>query len=151
MAKKLLFVLITSLVVSCSKDNERIQLTVSYFELNECFSTMTLNGDEVVITDQNSYQEFQDSIRRYFYDYCDTVSLPEINFEESIFLGVYTQTSGCSAQYLRSVYYSEESNYYDYEISVIQEGLCEMLITSFNCAIVPKQSESEVVNFKVSY
>jgi len=151
MTKGLILVLITLLIISCAKNDERVQLTASYFELNECFSTMSLRGAEVVITDQNSYQEFQDSIQRHFYDYCDTVSLPEINFEESMFLGVYTQTSGCSTQYLRSVYYSEENNTYDYEVSVIQEGLCEMLITSFNCAIIPKQSDSEVVNFKVSY
>jgi hypothetical protein len=112
---------------------------------------MSLSGAELVITNQQSYQKFQDSIRRHFFAYCDTVFLPEINFEKSMFIGKYTQTGGCIVEYSRLVYYNSNTNSYDYEITVTKEGLCEMLITSFNCAIVPKQSESTNVNFSVSY
>lgn len=135
---------------SCSKDDERILLETQEFEMDECFSALSLSGAEVVITDEQSYIEFQDSIRRHFNSSCDTVHLPKINFNESLFLGKFTQTSGCSAEYNRLVYYNDKNSQYEYEILVSQFGDCAMLISSFNCVIVPKQSESEEVTFKVT-
>ncbi len=152
MKRIILFVLLITFFTACNKDDDkRTPLTSTFFELDDCFSTMSLNGAEVVITDEQSYQEFQDTIRRHFFEYCDTVSLPDIDFTKSIFMGKYTQTGGCSVEYNRAVYYNVNSNSYDYEITVTQVGTCEMLIVSFNCAIVPKQSDSENVSFSVSH
>jgi hypothetical protein len=149
--KQAFIILLSVLLFSCSKEDTRTLLASEHFELDECFSTLTLNGSEVVISDEESYLEFQDSIKRHFYTYCDTTFLPEINFEEFFFMGKYTSTSGCDAEYSRLVYYNEDSGNYEYEIQVSSEGLCEMLISSFNCAIVPKQSGNEEVNFNVLY
>lgn len=151
MMKQALIILISILLLSCDKEDTRTLLASEHFELDECFSTLSLNGSEVVISDAESYLEFQDSIRRHINAYCDTIFLPEINFDESFFLGKYTATSGCDARYSRLVYYNEDSGNYEYEIQVTSEGLCEMLISSFNCAIVPKQSGNEEVIFRVTY
>jgi len=145
-----LIIIIAMIFISCKKEDDRNLLIVEEFELGECFSTLSLNNFEVVITDEQSYFEFQDSIRRHFNPSCDTIYLPEINFNESLFLGKFTQTSGCNAEYNRSVYYNENTTEYEYEILVTSIGDCEMLISSFNCVVVPKQSNSEKVTFKVT-
>lgn len=134
------------LLAACSKETEKIKLDVVFFELNsECFSTLKLQQAEIVITSAVDYQLFQDTIKRYFFPYCDTTNLPIIDFELDFFAGKFTQTSGCSATFNRNVFFQPDNASYDYDIEMIGEGTCEMLISSFNCAIIPRQSAKEVV------
>lgn len=134
------------LLVGCSKESEKIKLDAVFFELNsDCFSSIKLQQAEVIITSTADYQTFQDTIKRYFFPYCDTTNLPAIDFNHAFFAGKFTQTSGCSATFNRNVFFQPDNAIYDYDIEMIGEGTCEMLISSFNCAIIPKQSDKEVV------
>jgi hypothetical protein len=132
--------------VGCSKESERIKLDAVFFELNsECFSTLKLQRAEIVITSAADYQTFQDTIKRYFFPYCDTTNLPAIDFEQDFFAGKFTQTSGCSATFNRGVFFQPDNASYEYAIEMTGEGTCEMLLGSFNCAIIPRQSDKEIV------
>jgi hypothetical protein len=134
------------LLASCSKESEKIKLDAVFFELNsDCFSTIKLQQADVIITNTADYQIFQDTIKRYFFPYCDTTHLPTIDFDVAFFAGKFTQTSGCSATFNRKVFFQPDNASYDYDIEMIGEGTCEMLISSFNCAIIPKQSDKEVI------
>lgn len=147
-----LFLVIGLALVSCKKDEEKQLLDASFFELNTaCFSTIKLQNAEVVITNAEDYQTFQDTIKRYFFPFCDTTYLPEINFDEAFFTGVYTQTSACEVSYEQKIYYLPESNAYEYNIQVIGQGTCEMLISAFNAAIVPLKSDKVQMRYQISY
>jgi len=149
---KILVTLITIIAIttSCKKDY-REELLCNFFELGTCFSTLSLEDSEVIISDNVSYIEFQDSIKRYFFSYCDTTFLPEIDFTKYFFIGAYSAQSGCNVSYNRQVFYNNELNLYEYEIRATAEGACNLLINSFNCAVVPRHSENFEVKFKISY
>jgi hypothetical protein len=152
MNKSLLFLFILFVSLGCNKDEEKQVLDATFFELNTaCFSSIKLQNAEVVITNAEDYQTFQDTIKRYFFPYCDTTNLPEINFDEAFFTGVYTQTSGCGATYEQKMFYLPESDAYEFNIGVIADGTCEMVISTFNAAIVPLKSETVTMRYQVSY
>jgi hypothetical protein len=133
------------LLAACSKESEKIKLDAVFFELNsDCFSTIKLQQADVIITNAADYQLFQDTIKRYFFPYCDTTNLPTIDFEQDFFAGKFTQTSGCSATFNRNVYFQPDNASYEFDIEMTGEGDCEMLISSFNCAIIPRQSDKEI-------
>ena len=146
-----LLAIIVSIVIftSCKSDDNRIAVSITNFELGECFSVTSLKGSEIIITNQDDYKEFEESIRRHFNPQCDNVNLPTIDFKISFFIGKYTETKGCEANYVREVFYDNTTDSYDYNITVSPSGNCDILISSFNCAIVTKLSESASVNFVV--
>ncbi len=135
------------ILVSCKKDDNRTLLDTTFFELDDCFSVNSLADQSLIITNNDDYLYFEDEIRRHFYPSCDSVYLPDIDFTKNFFTGIYTSSAGCQVTYTRKVYYNSTQNRYDYEITRETTGDCEILVTSFNCAIIPIQSDSTRVNF----
>lgn len=152
MMKTVLYLVLFVVIVSgCKKEDTVNQLDCTFFELGECFSTLSLSGESKVITNLADYNAFEESIRRHFDDSCDTVYLPEIDFNAYFFVGTFTQTSGCSAEYSRAISYNTDTDTYTYNITVSSTGDCEMLLSSFNCAIVPKMSDNYVIDGTITY
>lgn len=152
MVRNLFILALTILFFGCNKEEEKQLLEPIFFELNTaCFSTIKLDRAEVVIDNASDYKTFQDTIKRYFFPYCDTINLPEINFDEAFFAGKFTETGGCSATFERQVFFLPESNRYEYHIDVIADGVCDLLISSFNAAIIPLKSENVQIEFQVNY
>lgn len=152
MVRNIFILAFVVILFGCNKEEEKQLLEPTFFELNTaCFSTIKLDQAEVVIDNASDYKTFQDTIKRYFFPYCDTINLPEINFDEAFFAGKFTETGGCNVTYNRQVFYLPESNRYEYHIDVTAEGLCDMLHTSFNSAIIPLNSVNVQVQFQVNY
>ncbi|HAN00671.1 MAG TPA: hypothetical protein DCQ26_18915 [Marinilabiliales bacterium] len=142
------------LFFGCSQeDSENLNaLQIKTFEMNQnCFSYIKLDQAEIVITNASDYRVFEDSIRVYWFQSCDTAHLPEIGFDTAFFVGKYTQVPGCSARYESQAFYNPESDSYKFQISAIGIGTCEKLNSAFNCAIIPKQSENYTVQMEVEY
>lgn len=142
------------LFFGCSQeDSENLnELQITTYKLNQsCFSAIKLEQAEVVITNAGDYQIFEDSIRVYWSQSCDTIHLPEIGFDTAFFVGKYTQVPGCSARYESQAFYNPELDSYKFQISAIGIGTCEKLNSAFNCAIIPKQSENYTVQMEVNY
>jgi hypothetical protein len=148
--RTLSFILLTLILVTCKKESEPKLLEIQTFELDDCFSTLSLYNAEIAIWDKKSYLEFQDSIRRHFNPACELVGLPEVDFNTNFFIGVFTSATGCSAEYSRELYYNQDNDSYEYKVKANGIGDCEMVISSFNCAIALKQSESKNIDFLVS-
>lgn len=134
------------LLAACSKESEKIKLDAVFFELNsDCFSAIKLQQAEVIITNAADYQIFQDTIKYYYMSYCDTTNLPVIDFNQAFFAGKHIQKSGCSATINQSVFFQPDNSNYDFNIEILNEGECDIMVSSFNCAIIPRQSDKEVV------
>jgi hypothetical protein len=107
--------------------------------------------DEIIIYNNEDYATFEDSIKIETYGKeCDTANLPPINFNKYTLLGKYTSGSGCSAYYERSIIKYPVDKTYIYTISVKYSGLCEMLIGSWNWALVPRIPYNYKITFKVN-
>lgn len=153
MKKIIYFTIIFLFTAACdSKEQAPIQLNIHSFELDQsCFSAIKLQGTEVVITNDSDYRYFEDSIRVYWFQSCDTLSLPIVDFDSSFFIGKFTQTAGCSVSYSSQVKFYADQDLYIYIISTTGIGTCEMLHSAFNCAIVPRQSEQAYVQMQAEY
>jgi hypothetical protein len=151
MKNLLVLALVSQIWLGCSNDEPNpVQLPIQSFEMNEnCFSSQSLQQMEVVITNAEEYQAFENSIRRHFIESCDTTHFPPIDFDSSFFVGKYTQTSGCSFSYESNVLFQANQSLYTYIITVTSVGTCEMLHTAFNCAIIPRRSEQINVQMQV--
>jgi len=90
----ILFFPLIGLTISCGRHDEVIDLTAKCeFDgniLSACFSGMgSFNNGEIVITNNESYQEFGDSMRILYcyFSECDTVKLPYIDFNKQSLIG----------------------------------------------------------------
>ena len=151
---KILFLCISLIMVTCNKDNEIIDITedceFSDNILSTCFyGTSSSEYDEIVFRDNDSFQEFGNSVRIYPVNInCDTAQLPDIDFNKYSLLSKRTHGL-CSASYTRKVLKDTDNKKIIYKISVVYEGTCEMLIGSRNWAIIPRIPDNYRVNFVV--
>ena len=143
----------TIIFFSCDKDGEIIDITndCEFYDniLSTCFyGTSGSEYDEIVFNDNDSYQEFGDIVRIYPANLdCDTAQLRIIDFNNYTLLSKRTSGGGCSATYHRKVLKDTEHKKIIYEIEVIYEGTCMMLIGSRNWAIVPKIPDDYIFDF----
>lgn len=153
MKKIIYFLILFLLVLACSSEEQKsIKLNIQSFKLNQnCFSAIKLQNAEVIITNAADYKYFEDSIRVYWFNSCDTTTLPIIDFDSCFFVGKYTQIAGCSVSYSSLVQFYPDQNLYNYLISTTGIGTCERLNSAFNCAIIPKQSEQINVQMQAEY
>jgi len=148
-----LLVLISFILISCDKENERIDITDSceFYDniLSTCFyGSSGSEYDEIVFRNNNAFQDFGNIIRIYPANVdCDTAKLPNIDFSKYSLLS--KRTNGlCSATYARKVLKDIDNKKIIYKISVTYEGSCEMLVGSRNWAIVPKIPDDYNVEFQ---
>lgn len=136
------------------KDPEDITGRVEFdFRIsNPCF--YGYNGtanEEMVIRDEAAYERFAEEIRIDLQNAdCDTASLPPIDFSQHSLIGVYTRGGGCKADYERTVSLNHDDRQVTYQVSVTYSGLCYMLISHFNWALIPALPSNYSVHFEVS-
>lgn len=155
--KKFFFVLLigSMFFISCKKDekSDLTQQCVFYDNFTGvCFNGLAaMTIKEIIITDNNTYQNFANSIRDYPYNInCDTATLPIIDFTRYTLLGKYTSGAGCSATYDRQILKDDNRKKLIYRIIVQYEGYCKMNLASFNWVIIPKLENGYSVEFDVN-
>lgn len=148
--------IITIILTGCSKDGfiDDITAQTDFREIitNPCFYGIGGSEfDEIVINDNESYQDFGDSIRIYPINLdCDTASLPYIDFNNYTLVGKSTLGGGCGAVYVRKMFKDNSNKIIVYEIDVEYIGNCYMSISNRNWSIIPKLSKDYEVVFRVS-
>jgi len=116
-----------------------------------CFWGLYNNGyQEVIIKDEQSYQNFGDSVRIEIYNLdCSTATLPNIDFNKYFLIGKPTDGGGCSATYDRQIIVNEEDKNLIYKIDVDYSGFCAMLITNMNWVLIPYKYFDYSIEFQV--
>ena len=153
--KIILLGLLFIFTISCEKDSELTDITseCEFYDniLSTCFyGSSNSQYDEIVFRDNDSFQEFGDTVRIYLANLdCDTAMLPVIDFSKYSLLSKSTNGGGCSATYQRKVLKDTKNRKIIYEISVDYEGVCDMLLGSRNWAIIPKIPDNYTVVFKL--
>ncbi len=149
-------VLVVLFISSCEKNRGKLDLTeqVDFYESNYfgiCFSGVyDIGYEEVIISDNESYQKFGNSIRIHPYNLdCDTAILPHIDFNNYTLIGKFTDGGGCEAKYLRQIIDDKENKKIIYKISVEYSGMCAMYIVNMNWARIPKISDNYLIEFQV--
>jgi hypothetical protein len=138
---------------SCEKQDGPIVevefLDASFF--GTCFSGVHKKEyKEVIILDNQAYQDFGDSIRVHFVDKdCSTAKLPNIDFTKYFLLGRYTEGGGCSVKYDRQVIDNKDKRTLLYKIKVDYSGNCLKLIFNMNWALIPKTYSDYTIKFQV--
>jgi len=157
--KKLSFVLLmlisTLYFVSCEKD-KKTDVTEQCIFYNPftspCFSRLAaFSLDHFIITDNEAYQKFGDTIRDYPSGInCDTITLPVIDFNKYTLIGKHTGGGGCHAYYERQILQDDNAKIIIYRITVQYEGKCTMLYESRNWVLIPKLQNGYSVEFQVN-
>ena len=147
----LIIVLITS--VGCERYEDLIEQVefLGFEDFGVCFTGNPTGLDkEVVITDSKTYEDYWNLKRIHPYNLdCDTAELPKINFDEYSLIGKYTEGGGCEVSYEREIIEDKVRNKIIYTINVEYIGLCQMLITNMNWALIPKLKRNYEVEFIV--
>ena len=149
MKKLLLILLMVILYCSCEKKDEIVDITNQCIfpedNYKPCYS---ISADTIIIQDTNTYYNVFNTNNLTNYN-CDTVSLPDIDFNTYSLLGILTIGSGCSADYKRKIFKDISNKKIIYSISIEYSGLCEMLIYNWNFTLVPKVPDEYTVDFQL--
>jgi hypothetical protein len=149
------YILVAFLLVGCNK-GEIYEITdqCSFPEqfITPCFYKLgDIYKDRIVITNQDDYMTFQYKIKGNIEGYqCDTVHLPEVNFNNYSILGVVTTGGGCGAIYERKVYKDTGEKKIIYKIKVDYKGNCFIYLQSWNWVFIPKLPKGYSVDFQVN-
>jgi len=148
---KILLICFLCALTACEKDDELIEITDSC-TFYDIFLGLCFNGsqwatfDEVIIRNDIEYHDFTDSVKNDLGNVdCDTVKIPDVDFNKFTLLAISTQGSGCSASYERRVFKDIKNKRIIYEISIYYKGPCDMLQGSRNWALVPKIPEDYTI------
>ncbi len=152
MKQTIIFLMMLSLL-SCEKENnnfKEVDVTPMETELI-CFACKLdecNDNCEFVINDNDSYL-LLDSLKSDTED-CNSVQLPEIDFNEKTLLGKCTLVSGCGEiNYSRKVEKNESDKKYIYTIEIDTSGLAHCVKSNMNWIIVPKISSNYSIEFNV--
>lgn len=122
-------------------------LTNSYF--GDCFSYPSSNDKNVVIRDKESYESYFAALRQSSSNRDCSEAMPSaIDFDKYTLIGHRTSSSGCSVEYDRTLE-QKGNKEVTYHITVTYSGLCMMLISSMNWALIPKIKDRTNVIFDV--
>jgi len=141
---------ILTLFGSCQK--EEIISNVQYVDamyFGECFLMRADNQEHIVIRNQGEYESYFNQKRlNGFSKDCSSANPTAIDFDKYTLIGTKT-SGGCISEYEREITQIGNKELI-YNINVKYSGLCEMLITSMNWALVPKIKKRTEVIFVVN-
>lgn len=153
----LVFILLIILTACQKVDDENVGNTIilqdvdaNYLDFGPCFYGSSA-FDSIVIQNQAAYLTLEDSLRYGESKECEDASLPLIDFSQYTLIGKWTGASGCYASYERRIVKKFNAQTYLYQIKVTSHGLCEMLISDMNWAVIPQIPPGWKVEFEVSY
>jgi hypothetical protein len=139
---------------SCGGFNDDDAVNIQYLDsdfFGTCFSGLYDKAyNEVVISDNESYKNFGDSIRVNIVNLnCNRATLPSIDFTRYFLIGKHTEGGGCSANYNRQVIIDKENKKITYYIKVTYTGSCFLYFRNMNWALVPRVGNDYTLEFKV--
>lgn len=115
----------------------------------------TSNGLFCIVNEENDFiinnQAEYGKLIEFLSDHndCQDFSLPDIDFLDKTLLGKYSSGSGCEVDFARVIIKDEVDKKYSYQIEVLEEGLCEQLVSSMNWIAVPKIPQNYSVEFEI--
>ena len=122
-------------------------LTNSYF--GDCFFYSASESDEIVLRDQEEYASYFETLRQSSYNNDCSEAVPTaIDFDKYTLVGQRTSGGGCSVEYERTLE-KKGNKEVTYHITAIYSGLCMMLISDMNWALIPKIKNRTDVIFEV--
>ena len=122
-------------------------LTNSYF--GDCFFYSASESDEIVLRDQEEYESYFAALRQSSSNKDCSEAVPTaIDFDKYTLIGHRTSGGGCSVEYDRKVE-QKGNKEVTYHITATYSGLCMMLISSMNWALIPKIKDRTDVVFDV--
>jgi hypothetical protein len=140
--------IVVFMVSSCKKENltpdsEFIENT--YF--GNCFLSIPEDRNEIVICTEEEYSSYMEKRRTTgLGSDCEGAVPTDIDFDKYSLIGTFT-SGGCSAEYDRSI--DQEGKEITYKIKVEYSGVCMMLVSSMNWALIPKLRKRDEVIFEV--
>lgn len=75
---------------------------------------------------------------------------PEVDFGRHSLLGVHAKGTGCTVTFEKHVYRDDQNKKIRYEVTVIEEGVCEMDVYNRNLILVPRIAPDYSVDFSIS-
>jgi hypothetical protein len=138
------------LFTECKKEEitDDVQfLTNSYF--GDCFFYSASESDEIVLRDQEEYESYFAALRQSSSNKDCSEAVPTaIDFDKYTLIGQWTSGGGCSVEYDRTLE-QKGNKEVTYHITVTYSGLCKMLISDMNWALIPKIKNRTDVIFEV--
>jgi len=122
-------------------------LTNTYF--GDCFFYSASESDEIVLRDQEEYESYFAALRQSSSNKDCSEAMPTaIDFDKYTLIGHSTSGGGCSVEYDRKVE-QKGNKEVTYHITATYSGLCKMLISNMNWALIPKIKDRTDVIFDV--
>ena len=122
-------------------------LSNSYF--GDCFFYSASESDEIVLRDQEEYESYFAALRQSSSNKDCSEAVPTaIDFDKYTLIGHRTSGGGCSVEYDRKVE-QKGNKEVTYHITATYSGLCMMLISDMNWALIPKIKDRTDVVFDV--
>jgi hypothetical protein len=138
------------LFTECKKEEitDDVQfLTNSYF--GDCFLYSASESDEIVLRDQEEYESYFAALRQSSSNKDCSEAVPTaIDFDKYTLIGQWTSGGGCSVEYDRTLE-QKGNKEVTYHITITYSGLCKMLISDMNWALIPKIKNRTDVIFEV--
>ncbi|MFT4875741.1 MAG: hypothetical protein ACI9AU_000122 [Bacteroidia bacterium] len=138
------------LFTECKKEEitDDVQfLTNSYF--GDCFFYSASKSDEIVLRDQEEYESYFAALRQSSSNKDCSEAVPTaIDFDKYTLIGHRTSGGGCSVEYDRTLE-QKGNKEVTYHITATYSGLCMMLISDMNWALIPKIKNRTDVIFEV--
>lgn len=138
------------LFTNCKKEEitSEVQfLTNSYF--GDCFFYSASESDEIVLRNQDEYESYFAVLRQSSHNKDCSEAVPTaIDFDTYTLIGHRTSGGGCSVEYDRKVEQKGNKEVI-YHITATYSGLCMMLISDMNWALIPKIKKRTDVIFEV--
>ena len=137
-------------LTSCSKEDITTDvqfLEASYF--GNCFYYSGENPKSIVIRDQDTYENYFAGLRQSAVNKDCSNALPTPkDFDKYTLIGHWTRGGGCSVEYDRKLE-QKGNKEVSYHITVTYSGLCMMLISDMNWALIPKIKNRTDVIFNI--
>ena len=145
------FGLLALLITSCEKE---LTNQVEFYDSNffgYCFGYFEMkDGEEMIITDNKSYQKFGESVRIHSNNSnCESTTLPFIDFKKHTLIGKLTTNGGCHVNYDRQIIDDRKNKRIIYNITVEEIGFCKVGWINMNWALIPKLSNDYKVEFNM--
>ena len=142
--------LLVLLFTNCKKEEitSDVQfLTNSYF--GDCFFYLASESDEIVLRNQDEYESYFAALRQSSHNKDCSEAMPTaIDFDRYTLIGHRTSGGGCSVEYYRKLE-RKGNKEVTYHITATYSGLCMMLISDMNWALIPKIKNRTDVIFEV--
>jgi hypothetical protein len=145
---KVTILIVLFIVSSCKKENltpdsEFIDNT----HFGNCFLSIPDDRNEIVICTEDEYLDYMELSRTTGTGSdCENAIPTDIDFDKHSLIGTFT-SGACSAKYDRSI--DQDGKEITYKIKVEYSGLCFMIVSSMNWALIPELRKKDEVIFEV--